>query len=105
MRLRAPEPEFTVGALRIRMLATPGHIPCSVSYVIEVGEDRLVCTGDTVLGGDRDGTPVPPGGDETELRASLELLAQEAAGSTVLPGHGQPFLRDGVHDYDHVSAL
>jgi glyoxylase-like metal-dependent hydrolase (beta-lactamase superfamily II) len=93
VRLRAPEPEFTVGGMRIRTVATPGHTPCSVSYVIEMGEQRLVCTGDTVLGGDQGGTPVPPGGDWAELRASVELVAREAAGTTLLPGHGRPFRR------------
>lgn len=95
-RLQAPEPDFTVGGLRIRTLPAPGHTVCSVAYVVEHGPHRLVLTGDTLLGGDQDGTPVPPGGDRHRLRDSLARLAGETAGATVLPGHGLPFTRGGV---------
>lgn len=95
-RLATPEPEFTVGGMRIRTVPAPGHTPCSVAYVIEQDGHRLVCTGDTLLGGDEDGTPVPPGGDRGRLRDSLARLAGETAGALVLPGHGQPFRRPGT---------
>jgi hydroxyacylglutathione hydrolase len=95
-RLQVPEPEFTVGGLRIRTVPTPGHTPCSVTFVIDHAQGRLVVTGDTLLGGNQAGTPVPPGGDGARLRTSLTEISRETAGATVLPGHGNPF---AVHEH------
>jgi hydroxyacylglutathione hydrolase len=109
-RLVAPEPEFTVGDMRIRTLHTPGHTPCSVTYLIDVAQVRLVCTGDTVLGGahsgaGQDGTPVPPGGDGRRLRTSLGTVRAHLAGTTVLPGHGPAFSMPAVPEYSRLPAL
>jgi len=87
-----PPTSFQVADMTIRCLPTPGHTPCSVTYLIDVQETRLVCTGDTLLAGGQPGTPVPPGGNAQLLRESLSRLRDEVAGATVLPGHGRQFV-------------
>jgi glyoxylase-like metal-dependent hydrolase (beta-lactamase superfamily II) len=72
--------------LDIALLATPGHTADSVSYRIEVGGERVVLTGDTILG--RGTTVVAyPDGSLGDYLASLRRL--EGLGPVpVLPGHG-----------------
>lgn len=78
--------ELTVGALTVRVLAAPGHTADSVCYLAECDGDRVVFTGDTVLG--RGTTVVAwPDGDLGAYLASLERLA-ELGDLPVLPGHG-----------------
>ncbi len=77
--------------LELRLSATPGHTADSVTLVGGVGEDRVVLTGDTILG--RGTTVVAhPDGDLADYLQSLRLL--ELLGPVpVLPGHG-PALTD-----------
>jgi glyoxylase-like metal-dependent hydrolase (beta-lactamase superfamily II) len=77
--------------LELRAIATPGHTADSVTLVGGVGDERVVLTGDTILG--RGTTVVAyPDGDLGDYLASLRLL--ELLGSVpVLPGHG-PALTD-----------
>jgi glyoxylase-like metal-dependent hydrolase (beta-lactamase superfamily II) len=109
-RLAVPEDAFTIGGLSIRAVPTPGHTACSTAYVIDVGQTRLVCTGDTVLGGapattGQDGTPVPPSGDAGQLRTSIQVLRSELVGTHVLPGHGPAFGIPRVPAAPSVSVL
>ncbi len=79
-----------VGSTRIEVVATPGHSSDSVSFLIR--SQRLLLTGDTVLGR---GTSVVAYPDGT-LAAYLDSLRRllELAGklplARVLPGHGAP---------------
>lgn len=92
-RLVDPGPSMAVGEMTIRAVPTPGHTPCSVTYVIEHGSEVLLCTGDTILGGGRDGSPVPPGGNPIHLQDSVRRLRRRWMNDgVVLPGHGTPFV-------------
>jgi glyoxylase-like metal-dependent hydrolase (beta-lactamase superfamily II) len=77
--------------LQIRPIATPGHTADSIALVAGVGDERVVLTGDTILG--RGTTVVAyPDGDLGDYLRSLGLL--ELLGALpVLPGHG-PALTD-----------
>jgi glyoxylase-like metal-dependent hydrolase (beta-lactamase superfamily II) len=77
--------------LEIEVLDTPGHTADSVCFVVDGGDERVILTGDTILG--RGSTVVAwPDGD---LGAYLGSLARLSAYEKVLmlPGHG-PALPD-----------
>jgi glyoxylase-like metal-dependent hydrolase (beta-lactamase superfamily II) len=79
------------GGLEIQVLDTPGHTGDSICLLVECGDERVVLTGDTILG--RGTTVVAwPDGDLGAYLASLErLTAYEQV--VMLPGHG-PALTD-----------
>ncbi|MEQ8234397.1 MAG: MBL fold metallo-hydrolase [Gammaproteobacteria bacterium] len=71
--------EFT-----IRALLTPGHVANHVCFLVE--EDRVLMTGDHMMGGSTV-VIVPPAGDMKDYIASLErMLDYDIA--HVAPGHG-----------------
>jgi glyoxylase-like metal-dependent hydrolase (beta-lactamase superfamily II) len=74
------------GGLQIQVLDTPGHTADSVCFLVERGDERIVLTGDTLLG--RGTTVVAwPDGDLGAYLASLtRLTAYEQV--PMLPGHG-----------------
>jgi glyoxylase-like metal-dependent hydrolase (beta-lactamase superfamily II) len=75
----------------IRRIPTPGHTADSVSYLVDLGGESAVLTGDTILG--RGTTVVAhPDGDLGAYLTSLRLLAGLGP-IPVLPGHG-PALTD-----------
>ena len=77
--------------LTIQALATPGHSSDSVCFVVEAEGQRVVFTGDTILG--RGTTVVAhPDGDLADYLDSLRRL-EDLRGVPVLPGHG-PALTD-----------
>ncbi|MEU4370647.1 MBL fold metallo-hydrolase [Micromonospora chersina] len=99
----AVDPAHTVGGapltrdtaldagLEIRPLATPGHTADSVCFLVGHGDERVVLTGDTILG--RGTTVVAhPDGHLGDYLSSLELLTTYR-GIPALPGHG-PALAD-----------
>jgi glyoxylase-like metal-dependent hydrolase (beta-lactamase superfamily II) len=72
-------------------LPTPGHTSDSVSFLVDRGGDRVIFTGDTILG--RGSSVVMwPDGDVGAYLESLKTLS-ELEDVTVLPGHG-PILPD-----------
>lgn len=77
--------------LSVRRIPTPGHTADSICFELAVGDQRVVATGDTILG--RGTTVVAwPDGDLGEYLDSLHrLTAYEAV--PALPGHG-PALSD-----------
>jgi glyoxylase-like metal-dependent hydrolase (beta-lactamase superfamily II) len=85
------EERRALDGLDIALIATPGHTADSVSYRVEEGGERVVLTGDTILG--RGTTVVAyPDGSLADYLASLQRL--EGLGPVpVLPGHG-PALAD-----------
>jgi glyoxylase-like metal-dependent hydrolase (beta-lactamase superfamily II) len=85
------EPAIGGGGLELRSIPTPGHSADSVTLVGGVGDERVVLTGDTILG--RGTTMIAePDGDLGDYLASLRIL--ELLGTLpVLPGHG-PALTD-----------
>lgn len=103
--VRAVDPAHTIGGepltgagehlgdagLAIRLLDTPGHTADSVCLLVEHGDERVVLTGDTILG--RGTTVVAhPDGHLGDYLTSLELLSTYR-GIRALPGHG-PALAD-----------
>ncbi|MFC4019721.1 MBL fold metallo-hydrolase [Micromonospora sp. GCM10011542] len=87
--------------LTIRLLATPGHTADSVCLLVEHGDERVVLTGDTILG--RGTTVVAhPDGHLGDYLASLELLSAYR-GIPALPGHG-PALADCAAAADFYLA-
>ncbi|MEU0551221.1 MBL fold metallo-hydrolase [Micromonospora sp. NPDC005979] len=77
--------------LEIRLLNTPGHTADSVCFLVEHDDERVVLTGDTILG--RGTTVVAhPDGNLGDYLGSLELLSAYT-GIAALPGHG-PALAD-----------
>ncbi|MCI4063169.1 MBL fold metallo-hydrolase [Micromonospora sp. R77] len=102
--VRAVDPAHTVGAepltadtpldaagLSLRLVPTPGHTADSVCFLVGHGDERVVLTGDTILG--RGTTVVAhPDGHLGDYLASLELLSAYR-GIPALPGHG-PALAD-----------
>lgn len=79
------------GGLAIRVLSTPGHTGDSVCFLVECAGERVIFTGDTILG--RGTTVVAwPDGDLGAYLTSLgALTAYERV--PMLPGHG-PALAD-----------
>jgi glyoxylase-like metal-dependent hydrolase (beta-lactamase superfamily II) len=77
--------------LEITRIPTPGHTADSVCFLVEAGGERVIFTGDTILG--RGTTVVAwPDGDLGDYLTSLETLSAYQ-GVTALPGHG-PALAD-----------
>lgn len=86
-----PPESFMAGDLTIRAIETPGHTPCSVSYLITSEQERVLCTGDLLLGGGQVGRPIPPGGNLRALESSVQRLLPALTGTLLLPGHGDPY--------------
>ena len=78
---------LTVGALEIKVMATPGHTPGSLCYLVSAGDESILVSGDTLFAQSVGRTDLP-GGDWNELVRSLEKLAALPDGLQVLPGHG-----------------
>ena len=78
---------FAVGALPARVLATPGHTPDSVTYVI--GDAAFI--GDTLFAPDTGSARCDfPGGDARTLHASIGKLLALPAGTRLFLCHDYP---------------
>lgn len=79
------EQRFTVGDLTVTAMATPGHTAGSMSYLI----DNTLFSGDTLFFETAGRTDLP-GGDISEMKASLDRLMYMLDDSVVVyPGHGE----------------
>lgn len=95
-----PEP-LDLPGLAVRPVRTPGHTADSVCLHVEYGDERVVLTGDTILG--RGTTVVAhPDGHLGDYLTSLELLSAYR-GIPALPGHG-PALADCAAAADFYLA-
>ncbi|MCG5437755.1 MBL fold metallo-hydrolase [Micromonospora foliorum] len=97
------EPAERLGGfgLEISLLGTPGHTADSVCFLVEHDDERVVLTGDTILG--RGTTVVAhPDGHLGDYLSSLELLSAYR-GIPALPGHG-PALADCAAAADFYLA-
>jgi glyoxylase-like metal-dependent hydrolase (beta-lactamase superfamily II) len=83
------EQVVSAGTTALRTIATPGHTPDHVSFLLE--SEGALFTGDTVLG---HGTSVidPPEGDLAQYLRSLKRL-RDLEPRTIYPGHGPVVLR------------
>jgi glyoxylase-like metal-dependent hydrolase (beta-lactamase superfamily II) len=77
----------SVGRLRLRTIATPGHTPGSMCFQVE--DKPILFSGDTLFPGGV-GNATFDGGDFTTEIASVErrLFAPLTGDTIVLPGHG-----------------
>ncbi|MEX2238589.1 MAG: MBL fold metallo-hydrolase [Dehalococcoidia bacterium] len=74
-----------IGSATIRAIHTPGHTEGSVCLMLE--EEKVVFTGDTVLGRGTVAISPPPYGSMTKYLQSLEKLEGSGA-ERLAPGHG-----------------
>lgn len=81
--------EVRAGELVFRVLATPGHSPGSVCFLLEgaPGAPAVLFAGDTLFAGSIGRTDFE-GGDDAAMAASLRRLAALPPETCVLPGHG-----------------
>jgi glyoxylase-like metal-dependent hydrolase (beta-lactamase superfamily II) len=77
--------EVRFGAVRLRVLHTPGHTPGSVC--LQAVDEGLLFSGDTLFAGGW-GRVDLPGGSAEEIVASLARLGELEARTVVFPGHG-----------------
>ncbi len=78
--------EMDVGKLKLRVVHTPGHSPGSVCLAVD--EEKVLFTGDLIFVGSIGRTDLP-GGNESQMQASLRRVIEEFPEDTVLyPGHG-----------------
>lgn len=91
--------EIRLPGVRLRVIATPGHTPDHVAFLLE--PDRALFTGDLVLGR---GTSVidPPEGDLVQYLRSLRRL-RELGPRTIYPGHG-PVVLDAIAKLEEYLA-
>jgi glyoxylase-like metal-dependent hydrolase (beta-lactamase superfamily II) len=78
---------LTVGDLRVRTLATPGHTPGSICFAVD--DTDLLFSGDTLFPGGPGNTSFE-GGDFDTIIASIDrrIFAEFDRDTKVLPGHG-----------------
>lgn len=83
--------EIAVGALRLRVLATPGHSPGGVCFFAEADGPRppVLFSGDTLFRASIGRTDFP-GSSWDDMKVSLLRLAALPPETRVLPGHGEP---------------
>ncbi|MFC0002630.1 MBL fold metallo-hydrolase [Micromonospora siamensis] len=92
--LTEPGEHFGLDGLEIDLISTPGHTADSVCFLVRCGDERVVLTGDTILG--RGTTVVAhPDGHLGDYLSSLELLSTYT-GIPALPGHGPALADCGV---------
>jgi len=102
-RLTVPDSTITdgmlveVGTLRLRVIATPGHTPGSVSLLCEpddgaeaadTGEGAWLISGDTLFRHGIGRTDLPGGDEDAIYESILTRLYPLPAELTVYPGHG-----------------
>jgi glyoxylase-like metal-dependent hydrolase (beta-lactamase superfamily II) len=75
-----------VGRLRLRTIATPGHTPGSICFLLE--GSPVLFSGDTLFPGGPGATTFPGGDFETIIRSIDTRLFTLPAETLVLPGHG-----------------
>ncbi len=71
---------------RLEVLHTPGHAPNHLCFLLE--EERMLFTGDTILGGVYSVVSPRTGGDMAHYLATLERLRKLRLRS-IAPGHGE----------------
>jgi glyoxylase-like metal-dependent hydrolase (beta-lactamase superfamily II) len=81
------ESVLEVGRVRVRVLATPGHTPGSLCFLVE--DKPLLFSGDTLFPGGPGATNTPTGDFATIIESIDRRLFRALAPETlVLPGHG-----------------
>lgn len=83
---------FSVGAMKWKVIATPGHTPGGICFLLNSEDGRYIerasvlASGDTLFCGTIGRTDFE-GGSDAQMRASLKRLSQLPDDTLVLPGH------------------
>lgn len=72
---------------RLEVLHTPGHAPNHLCFFLD--EERMLFTGDTILGGMFSVVSPSAGGDMADYLATLERLRRIRRLRAIAPGHGE----------------
>jgi glyoxylase-like metal-dependent hydrolase (beta-lactamase superfamily II) len=72
---------------RLEVLHTPGHAPNHLCFFLD--EERMLFTGDTILGGMFSVVSPSTGGDMADYIATLERLRRIRRLRAIAPGHGE----------------
>ncbi len=123
-RLLADDESFSIGALQVRALHTPGHTPACLTYVISDGTSSAAFVGDTLFMPDYGTARCDfPGGDARTLYRSIQRILSLPPDTTLymchdyLPGNREPrfvttvgeqraenvHIHDGVGEEDFVA--
>lgn len=78
---------LAVGQFAVKVLATPGHTEGSVCFLVQLGDESVLVSGDTLFAQSVGRTDLP-GGDAAKLEESLRTLALLPGSLPVFPGHG-----------------
>ena len=72
---------------RLEVLHTPGHAPNHLCFFLD--EERMLFTGDTILGGMFSVVSPSTGGDMAAYMATLDRLRRIRRLRAIAPGHGE----------------
>ena len=75
------------GGFEVKVIATPGHTPGCLCYLVKSGNEQILVSGDTLFAQSVGRTDLP-GGDERQLMESILKLSELPDDLEVLPGHG-----------------
>ncbi len=98
---------YEFGGLSFEILHTPGHSPGSSCLYFADEKEPLLVAGDLLFAGSI-GRMDLPGGDQQQMKASLERIKQLPDETVVISGHGpsttigeekrrNPYLSEGMH--------
>ena len=73
--------------ISIKVYETPGHTMGSVCFLVTIGGEDLLFTGDTVFRGSVGRTDMP-GGSGKDIMESVKRLSKLDPGLKIYPGHG-----------------
>jgi hydroxyacylglutathione hydrolase len=80
--------EITLGAIRVRLLHTPGHTPGSQCFLVEeAGQAPRLVSGDTLFLNGCGRVDLPGGDPEAMYRSLHDVLKQLPEATLVYPGH------------------
>ena len=80
-------------SFEFKVLHTPGHTNCSVCYLLNVKEESILFSGDTIFNNGIGRTDLPTG-DAIEMKKSIQKILSLPYKTVVLPGHGDPTMLD-----------
>ncbi len=97
--------ELAFGALRVKVLHTPGHSPGHCCFLASEGEDQALFTGDLLFASSVGRTDLW-GGDAEALYRSVARLLTLAPETPVHPGHGpDTTIGDEARENPYIQQL
>lgn len=77
------------GLFTVKVIPTPGHSEGSVCFLLDIGGEKMLFTGDTLFRGTV-GRIDLPGGSAEKMQESIKLLSRMDDDLLCFPGHGEP---------------